>query len=218
MIHFDRQTLPQKISEYIAGQIVEGKLKPGEKLLEGELGEIFGTSRAPIRESFFILENQGIVERIPRVGVFVKEYSQKEILDFYTVVYELTEVALKNGIEKITKKQINELLHIIEKLELSIQNEDLKEGFLMIEQLHSTFFELADNSTLKDVYERLNKRWTTFRYLTLSYPDSLKNSSAEYRKIIEGLKDNNLAWALEVLRMKEKRAREVLGKIIPPKE
>ncbi|WP_096185819.1 GntR family transcriptional regulator [Evansella halocellulosilytica] len=211
---FEKLTLSQKIADHIATQIVEGKLEPGQRLLEQELKDIFGTSRAPIREALFLLENQGVVERVPRKGVFVKKYSRKEILDFYDIVYRLTEIALKKGVINRSTEQINYLFEIIEEMENSIKDEELKKCFLLVEKLHMFLFELPNNLVLKDLYEKLNKRWTTFRYLTLSHPDSLSQSICEYKEIIIGLRDQDEEKILKVLSKKEKRALAILERIL----
>jgi DNA-binding GntR family transcriptional regulator len=42
----------------------------------------------------YILENEGVVERRLRRGEFVKEYTRKELVDFYGAAYWLEELTL----------------------------------------------------------------------------------------------------------------------------
>jgi DNA-binding GntR family transcriptional regulator len=207
-------TLSQKIAEDIAGKIVNGSLKPGERLIEGELTDHYGISRSPIREALYLLENQGIVERIPRKGVIVKKHTKKEIIDLYDAVYSIQEIVLKKGMETRSNEQLIELHSLIEKMEISIKEGNFKECFLLIEALQLKLFELPGNTVIVDLYQRLNKRWTTFRYLTLSHPESLIRSMHEYEEIIKGIEEKDFSTIQTKLEMKKSRGLSILEKIV----
>jgi DNA-binding GntR family transcriptional regulator len=214
MIHFDNITLSQKIAEAIALQIAEGRLKPGERLLENELTDVFGTSRAPIREALYVLEKEGIVERVPRRGVFVKKHTQKELSDLYETVYRLTEITLLKGMELATEKQLSDLKNLVHLMETNIQNKDVKKFFNLLKELHIQFFNLSNNEVLKDLYLKLNNRLTPFRFMSLSHPSSLVKSIAEYKEILKGLEEKDSERIISNLRIKEKRALTVLEKVV----
>lgn len=214
MFKFDKLTLSQKIAEDIASKIVVGTIKPGERLIEDELTELYGTSRSPIREALYLLENQGVVERIPRKGVMVRNHTKKEINDLYDAIYSIQEVVLKKGMETCTKEQIDGLYAIMEEMEQSIEKQEFKQCFLLIENLQLKLFELPRNTTFEDLYQRLNKRWTTFRYLALSHPESLIRSMREYRELIEGIEQKDFSRIQLILNTKKSRGLSILEKIV----
>ena len=199
-------TLSQKIAQVIAGQIAEGVIKQGDRLLENELTNYFGTSRAPIREALYILEKDGIVERVPRKGVFVKEYTKKELTDLYETVYHLEEIALKKIMDIADSEQILELENLINKMEKAVQKKDIKSYFSKLDQLHIKFFTFTNNDVLSSFYFRIRKQLTPFRYISLSYPYSLEHSLNEYQEILKGLYEKNFDRIRDNLRLKEKRA------------
>lgn len=49
-------------------EILSGALAPGERLIEEQLTQRFGISRAPLREALRSLGQQGLVEHLPRRG------------------------------------------------------------------------------------------------------------------------------------------------------
>lgn len=167
-------TLSQKIAQSIADQIVEGSIRPGERLFENKLTDKFGTSRVPIREALYILESDGIVERIQRHGVFVKEYNQKELLDLYDVVYRLEEFALKKAIVNASDEEIDRIFKLLEKMENLIKGREIKNYFPLMEELHQLIFILSKNEVLDDLYKKIYKQLRPFRYIALSYPKSLE--------------------------------------------
>src|SRR5215472_3685766 len=56
-------------------EILSGVLPPGERLIEEQLTQRFGISRAPLREALRQLAQQGLIEHLPRRGVRVAELS-----------------------------------------------------------------------------------------------------------------------------------------------
>lgn len=87
--------LPEQIAEALADDIIERELAPGSRLPEPALAERFGTSRAPIREALYLLDQAGLVERTPRRGTVVKAYSRREIEELYQVRITLERLALE---------------------------------------------------------------------------------------------------------------------------
>ncbi|MEI7875905.1 MAG: GntR family transcriptional regulator, partial [Alphaproteobacteria bacterium] len=47
----DRASLSKVVAEQIRGQILSGKLRPGERLVEDRLSAELGVSRVPVREA-----------------------------------------------------------------------------------------------------------------------------------------------------------------------
>ena len=65
--------------------ILEGVLKPGERLRAEALAQRFGTSRTPIREALLQLEAQGLVEVEPNRGAVVRTFDRDDLFDLYQV-------------------------------------------------------------------------------------------------------------------------------------
>ncbi len=62
-ITMDRRKLFEQVAEHIQKQILDGKLKPGDRLPpERDLQASFGVGRPAIREALISLRNAGLVE------------------------------------------------------------------------------------------------------------------------------------------------------------
>src|SRR5690606_7049040 len=73
--------LYHQLQEYIASQIEEGKLAPGDPLpTEAELSSAFNVSRATVREALRHLADRGLIEKRQGVGSFVAERKINEVL------------------------------------------------------------------------------------------------------------------------------------------
>lgn len=73
--------LPSRIASQIGRDIVEGRIRPGEKLpTEHLLAKGFGVSRSVVREAIAQLRNEGLVETRQGVGAFVTDATSRSSL------------------------------------------------------------------------------------------------------------------------------------------
>lgn len=73
------KSLADEVSTRLNDAIMKGLLRPGEKVVEAALSRQMDVSRAPIREAIKMLVERGLLVQVPRRGVFVREYSIREI-------------------------------------------------------------------------------------------------------------------------------------------
>ncbi len=73
----------EQVTEMLRNRIVSQEFGPGERLIERELCELTGVSRASIRESLRQLESEGLVVSIPQKGIVVASLTLEEALDIY---------------------------------------------------------------------------------------------------------------------------------------
>ena len=76
-------TPKSKIAERVIQSILSRKLKPGERLGEQELADVFAVSRTLVREALMHLQARGFVEVRPRLGWYVVEPSFDEACETY---------------------------------------------------------------------------------------------------------------------------------------
>ena len=79
----ERISAKQRALEQIQRWIIEGTLRPGEKILDGELAEVLGMSRTPVREALQILEMQGFVEMHPGSATKVTSIRREDVFRIY---------------------------------------------------------------------------------------------------------------------------------------
>ena len=97
------------VFENLRGAIVEGRLKPGERLMEVQLAEQLGVSRTPVREAIRKLELEGLVVMLPRKGAYVANMSLKDLIDVLEIRASLEGLAASLAAERITDEDIKKL-------------------------------------------------------------------------------------------------------------
>lgn len=73
-------TLRSKVVDIVRKMIVEGELKPGEKISERKISKQLGISTTPVKEAFRILQTEGLIYSVPRSGAFVSSLYKKSLL------------------------------------------------------------------------------------------------------------------------------------------
>ncbi|GAA1862454.1 GntR family transcriptional regulator [Pseudonocardia ailaonensis] len=79
----------QAAYELIKKRILEDELPPGAKLREGELVDVLGISRTPIREALRRLHVEGFVSFSPNVGTEVARYSDDDVDEIFALRVDL---------------------------------------------------------------------------------------------------------------------------------
>jgi DNA-binding GntR family transcriptional regulator len=194
------QTLREKILENIRDAIISGTLKGGSRVSEPDLAERYGISRTPIREAFRQLESEGYLTVIPRRGAVVSEFSQKDVEEFYAIKSILEGYAARRACDKLTRKELERLQSINDRLaELAEQN-DVKTFFKIHGDFHDLFIRAADNEKLRELITSLVTRFQRLRFMSLSLPGRMQISVQEHEKIIEAFSRKDAETAETLVR------------------
>ncbi|MDM5225045.1 GntR family transcriptional regulator [Cytobacillus sp. NJ13] len=194
---FNQNALSNHIAEHITEQIIKGELVPGDKLIEHIYADEYGTSRAPVREAIYLLSIEGLVERIPRKGAIVKDYTENEIYDLLEIRIMLESMAMdrisRNGIDRDGLKRMKELLDMMNDVTDVHQYTQLNHSF------HTALVEMSNSETIKTMYSRLG--WPLLRIQSLSFASqgNIEKSVREHDLLMDLLKDGKLDEAAELL-------------------
>jgi DNA-binding GntR family transcriptional regulator len=104
------------ITESIRKDILFGNMEPGTPLIEKEIAERFSTSRAPVRESFRILEGEGLIVRNNPVGYKVRELNLDEFIERNTLLKIIEREMLLRAIPRYTELDLCQMDQLVEKI------------------------------------------------------------------------------------------------------
>lgn len=89
--------------------IVEGRYRPGQRLIEQRIAEEFELSRTPVREALRRLEAEGLVLSEPNRGAVVRDVSMEDVADLYGLRARLEAYAAELAASRIEAHEIEEL-------------------------------------------------------------------------------------------------------------
>lgn len=93
----------------VKDMIMTKQLLPGQKIVQDRLAEDLGISRTPLRSALQMLEGEYLIESSPRRGVFVKEFTDQEIVEFYDCRIALEGTAMRLFTERNIKEHARQL-------------------------------------------------------------------------------------------------------------
>ena len=106
--------------------IINGNLKPGERLVEREISERTGVSRGPLREALRQLEQEGLIVTVPYTGTRVTGISQAEIEEILVPIRLVLErFAFRHALSELTEADFDQLRGIVEEMREGARAEDL---------------------------------------------------------------------------------------------
>lgn len=192
--------LRDKIANKIRDAIVEGKIKPGERLMEPEVAKLLGVSRTPLREAFLQLESEGFMVVTPRKGAVVSELSVKDAEDTYIIKSQLEALAAKLSVEYADSNLITELEKLNDKMqEVTESNKKDYKLFLTLNaEFHRLITEACGNQKLIRYINLLRKQTLRYNFIYLSILSHFKQSVDEHKEIIESIKNKDVI-AVELL-------------------
>lgn len=114
-----RSNLNRIVVDYIKESILAGSYKEGDHILETEVANTLGISRAPVREAIKELEKEGIVQIQPRRGTFVTRFSLDDIKEVFEIRMLLENNILKMLIydNKLTSEDYEKLENLVSEME-----------------------------------------------------------------------------------------------------
>ncbi|MGO0802558.1 GntR family transcriptional regulator, partial [Clostridioides difficile] len=144
------------VFENLREAILEGKLKPGQRLMEVQLAEQLGVSRTPVREAIRKLELEGLVVMLPRKGAYVANMSLKDIMDVLEVRASLEGLAAYLAAERISDEDIKKLKDISEEFKKSTLESDVDALLKLDVEFHECIFKATNN---KKLIQLINSLW-----------------------------------------------------------
>ena len=101
--------LGQELVRALEEEIVSGRLAPETRLVEEEVAQRFGISRSPVREALRRLEQDGLVLREARRGIWVAPISRADLDEVYSCRVALEGLAAEQAALNRTDSHVNAL-------------------------------------------------------------------------------------------------------------
>lgn len=189
-----RENAHDEIYEKIFVAILEHRLHPGTKLVEERLAEIFGVSRARVREVLARLAHEQIVDMIPQRGAYVAKPSIEQALDVFEARRLIEPAVLRRLIETLTPEKLARLRQHQE-LELDARRREDKRAVVRLSgEFHSLAAELAGNTALARSMRELSVM-TCLMIFLYDAPTSTSCRADEHSQIIDAIARRDSARA-----------------------
>jgi DNA-binding GntR family transcriptional regulator len=183
----DGNSAVDSIIEHVKDGIRQGRYAPGQRLIEGDLQEVVGTSRGPIREAMRRLAAESLVELEHHKGARVRRLSAQEIVAVYQVREALEGYACRLAASHIDEADHRARLQAIE-AEFDRSFNGSPNSYLRYnERFHRLIVGMSGNAHLIRLVEQLQLRAFILLVHVIVDTVSAKRARAEHRPIVKAL-------------------------------
>jgi DNA-binding GntR family transcriptional regulator len=204
----ETEKAPFLVVRKVRDAILDETFKPGDRLPEAELGEMFKVSRSPVREALFALESEGTVIMEPYKGAILKPLSPEEALDIAELRLALISLAAKPAYRHLSPADFDSAYGLAKQI---TRSNTAEEHFQLNRQFWNIFFGKTDRPILWEVFRGLEDR--SIRYVPVIlklFPDPAKRPR-QREVLIEFYRKDKVD---EALRAFKKTYLEVVHRII----
>jgi DNA-binding GntR family transcriptional regulator len=154
----DRASLSKVASDKIRGQILDGKLKPGERLVEDKLSAELGVSRVPVREALRGLSMEGLVRLEPNRGASVTEVTPELVAELVEVRTLLESLNARLAARRHDPRIVALLQDTLRRGNEAAQAGTTEQLARLNAEFHERLAEASRNTVLSDIMRSLRER------------------------------------------------------------
>ncbi|MBE6906752.1 MAG: GntR family transcriptional regulator [Ruminococcaceae bacterium] len=182
----DSQTVSDKVYLSIKNAIINGKFKPGERIIQEDLTKQMNVSRTPVRDALQRLNSEGLVVITPFHGAMVFELSKKSLSEIYEIRAVLEDLAAQKAIERITDTEIEQLQHWNTLLQTN--QADLQKCMFYDRSFHRDLCAMAHAQNIIDILQGIWDKCDPYKSIYYAQHANMERTLFEHDQIIKAFK------------------------------
>ena len=201
------ENLDQKVYSILKDMIMERQLLPGQKISQEKLARNLGISRTPLIGALKFLEQEKLVESVPRRGFFVRLFSKEEMVSIFELREVLEGLAVRRAAAIITDSEIMEIDAFFKHFAKQKNISDYKEYAREDRRFHSFVIDVGAKEFLKSIL--LTTNIISFSYQVLHTEGLVRppnETIQEHLAVIEAIKERDSKAAENLMRQHFKKS------------
>jgi DNA-binding GntR family transcriptional regulator len=199
-LRIDHRTLSDDVVTLIRKMILNGTLKPGERVNQVQLAEKMEISRGPIREALRLLQNEGLIKHEANKGTFVSTLSPEDIYEIYTLRALLEREAARLASPHLTAKDFDTLDNFIKDFSEALAENDLEREARIDISFHRTIVSASKHQRLIHMHQQLDTQVGAM-YFTVanSLPKRASKVVENHRLLVDALQNGDIQAIQQVI-------------------
>ena len=196
-----KESLTDRIHDSILEMIIKNPSDEEQVLNEKRLMELFGVSKAPVREALIKLCSEGVLRNVPRFGYMVIRMNEQDIRDALRMRVLLETEALETAFPNLEERELAEIRDHVSKAAAK-QNVDVWEVWEDNKQFHLLLASFSGNRILMKLLQECMEMLTrSYAQKTWDKRNSMADSvdEAQHYGIYQKLCDKDLEGAIALL-------------------
>ncbi len=183
----DGQPAVADVVAAIRDGIVNGDYAPSQRLVEADLVEAYGASRAVIRSALVELAADGLVDRLPNRGARVRAVTLDEAIEIVEVRMGLEGLCASKAASSITDAQIEDLRKLRADILAAVERGELMEYSRLNRVLDQRIEQISGHATATAILHRLRAQAVRHQFRLSHEPGRAVVSAPEHVAIIDAI-------------------------------
>jgi DNA-binding GntR family transcriptional regulator len=183
----------------ILKSILSNNMTPDEVYNEIALARDLGISRTPVREALLELSVQGLVTFIPRKGIVVNRFTEKDVYEIFEIRRAIEAAAVEKIASMSPAPDTSLLQKSIDRQNAAIPKKDLWMYMRADRDFHVTLSQLTGNRRLVAISENIRNMVHLMGTQALEAPGRAKEVLAEHKRILAAIKKREPQRAKEAI-------------------
>ena len=196
--------------------IAEGRLRPGQRVLQEEIADSLGVSIAPVREALRGLEQEGQVTYRPRRGYFVTELRVEDVEEIYELRRVLEERAVRHALPDLDADALARLALAAKDCVDAAQAGDVAGELEANRRFHFAMFEAPDQVHAMRLIRLLWDSTEAYRAMYYNSPQERRRAVEAHDRILAAVRRGDADALVAELDAHRDRALQVLRAILTP--
>jgi DNA-binding GntR family transcriptional regulator len=181
----DPVSIREKVCSVIRNEILNGRISIGERMVEAQLAKQIGTSRTPVREALHMLEREGLLESIPRVGYRVRQISWHEIEEICEIRVVNETLAARWAMKRITQRELQALEKNLQVSEAEVRGGNPGSFVERDGEFHEILARASGSNRLLELCQMLRRHMLRYRIQSLYLEQTALQAIVGHRRILE---------------------------------
>jgi DNA-binding GntR family transcriptional regulator len=193
-------SLRGQVYDRLRDELLNGRLKAGQRINLDALAENLGVSRTPLREALIILDAEGFVTILPRSGIVINALTLDDIRNLYEIIGALEGSVLFAAKDRMDDPAVERMARLNDAMSAALDAGDWEGFYRRNLEFHGVFLAYSDNPILLSVIDRAKRRLYDFPGKKGLLTEWERASVGEHARILEFLREVDFRAAAEYVR------------------
>lgn len=209
-------TAQARAAAALRAAILDGELRPGQRVNQEGWAERVGVSLIPVREALRAMAGEGLVTYRARRGYVVTELDLADLVEVYALRRMLETEALLRGVPNATEADIAELEDAADACRAAALDADAAGQLAANRRFHRSLHALAGSAPLVRVIDLLWDSTEAYRALYYHLPGEPAAADRAHRAILAAVRAGDARRVVELQDAHRRRALERLRETLRP--
>jgi DNA-binding GntR family transcriptional regulator len=192
-------SITRTVHERLRQAILTGRLRPGQRVVELAIAEQYGVSRAPAREALKLLQQERLLEVVPRRGYVVAPVTTAQVRELFELRRMLESAAAARATRNATPADLDALARLVGDPYAPGDPESYARFLAQNKVFHAGVARLARNARLSRIVEALLDELERLFHLGLDVRDRSEALVQEHRDLVLAMRTGDADEAARVM-------------------